>query len=83
MKELPAALQQAQQRLPSMLIDSLHEQVRRIGQPPAGIGAIECRLAQQLRQSSDCKAAAEIPGVGLTTATAVVSRRLSRPESLA
>ena len=39
----------------------------------ADIGAIERRLAQQLRQSSACKAVAEIPGVGLMTATAVVS----------
>lgn len=73
MKELPAALEKAQQRLPSMLIDSLHEQVRRIGQLQADIGAIERRLAQQLRQSGACKAVAEIPGVGLMTATAVVS----------
>ena len=72
-KELPVALAQAQQRLPSMLIDSLHEQVRRIGQLQADIGAIERRLSQQLRQSSACKAVAEIPGVGLMTATAVVS----------
>jgi transposase len=73
MKELPGALEQAQQRLPSMLIDSLHEQVRRIRQLQADIGAIERRLAQQLRQSSTCKSVAEIPGVGLMTATAVVS----------
>jgi hypothetical protein len=33
-----------------MLIDSLHEQVRRIGQLQADIGAIERRLAQQLRK---------------------------------
>jgi transposase len=44
MKELPAALEKAQQRLPSMLVDSLHEQVRRIGQLQADIGAIELRL---------------------------------------
>ncbi|OVZ64121.1 hypothetical protein CDO46_10955 [Pigmentiphaga sp. NML030171] len=56
-----------------MLIDSLHEQVRRIGQLQADIVAIERRLSQQLRQSSACKAVAEIPGVGLMTATAVVS----------
>lgn len=56
-----------------MLIDSLHEQVRRIGQLQADIGAIERRLAQQLRQSSACKAVAEIPGVGLMTASAVVA----------
>jgi transposase len=73
LKELPAALAQAQQRLPSMLMDSLHEQVRRVQQLKADIGAIERRLSQQLRQSSACQAISEIPGVGLMTATAVVS----------
>lgn len=73
MKELATALEQAAQRLPAMLIASLQEQVRRIGQLQADIGAIERRLAQQLRQSSASKAVAEIPGVGLMTATAVVA----------
>lgn len=73
LKELPAALEHAQQRLPSMLMDSLHEQVRRVEQLQADIGAIERRLSQQLRQSSACQAISEIPGVGLMTATAVVS----------
>jgi transposase len=73
LKELPAALVQAHEKLPSMLMDSLHEQVRRIEQLQADIGALERRLSQQLRQSSACQAISEIPGVGLLTATAVVS----------
>lgn len=73
LKELPAALDQAQQRLPSILMDSLHEQVRRISQLQADIGAIERRLAQHLRESATCKTLAEIPGVGLMTATAIVA----------
>lgn len=73
LKKQPAALDQAQQRLPSMLMDSLHEQVRRIVQLKADIGAIERRLAQHLRESATCKALAEIPGLGLITATAIVA----------
>lgn len=73
LKELPAALVQAHERLPAMLMDSLHEQVRRIEQLQADMAAIERRLSQQLRQSSACRTISEIPGVGLMTATAVVS----------
>lgn len=56
-----------------MFLDSLHEQVRRITQMQADIGAIERRLSQQMRQMPACNAVAEIPGVGLMTATAVVA----------
>jgi transposase len=73
LKELPPALLEAQSRLPAMLIDSLDEQVRRISQLEADIATIERRLSQQLRESPACQAVAEIPGVGLLTATAVVA----------
>jgi transposase len=39
----------------------------------ADIGVIERRLSQQLRETPSCRNAAEIPGVGLMTATAVVA----------
>ena len=73
MKELPSAFQQAQARLPSMFMDSLHEQARRIAQLQADIGALERRLAQEMRKTPACNTVAEIPGVGLMTATAVVA----------
>jgi transposase len=73
LKELPAALLEAQSRLPAMLIDSLDEQVRRINQLDVDIATIERRLSQQLRETPACKALAEIPGVGLLTATAIVA----------
>jgi transposase len=63
----------ARGRLPSMLIDSLDEQVRRINQLEADIGTIERRLSQQMRETPACKSIAEIPGVGLMTATAIVA----------
>src|SRR5262252_8635492 len=73
LKELPAALQEAQARLPTMLIDSLDEQIRRVNQLEADIGTVERRLSQQLRDTPACKTVAEIPGVGLMTATAIVA----------
>lgn len=73
MKELPAALGLAGERLPAMLIESLQEQIARITHLDADIGAIERRLSQQLRETPACKALADIPGVGLMTATAVVA----------
>lgn len=73
LKALPDALADAKARLPAMLIDSLNEQVRRIQQLQADIGTIECRLSQQMREIPACKAVAEIPGVGLLTAPAIVA----------
>ena len=73
LKELPAALAELEQRLPAMLLDSLREQLVRINALQADITGIERRLAQQLRQSPACQMLAQIPGVGLLTATAAVA----------
>lgn len=73
LKELPEVLLKAQDRLPAMLIESLNEQVRRIHGLEGDIAVIERRLAVQLRETPACKTLAQIPGVGLLTATAVVA----------
>jgi len=73
LKALPTALALASDRLPEMLVQSLREQVKRIDGLDADIGAIERRLSHQLRETPACKSLAEIPGVGLMTATAVVA----------
>lgn len=73
LKELPAVLLEAQSRLPAMLLESLQEQVRRISDLEADVGKIERRLSTQLRETPACKTLAEIPGIGLLTATAVVA----------
>ena len=70
---LPDAMCDAKARLPAMLMDSLDEQLRRLQQLQADIGLIERRLSQQMREMPACKAVAEIPGVGLLRATAVVA----------
>ena len=61
------------ERLPAALVDSLFEQRKRIDVLQADITAIERRLASHLKNSAACRAIAEVPGVGLLTATAVVA----------
>ena len=73
LKELPGVLQDVRASLPTTLVDSLGEQVRRVDQLEADIGTVERRLAQELRNTPACKTVAEIPGVGLMTATAIVA----------
>lgn len=70
---LPDALAQAEAVIPAMLVQSLREQMGRIGDLERDIATIERRLSQQLRTSTACQAVAEIPGVGLMTATAIVA----------
>jgi transposase len=73
LQDLPAALATAQTKLPAMLIDSLREQVKRIDALQGDIAAIERRLSNELRTTPACAAVAQIPGVGLLTATAIVA----------
>ncbi len=73
LEELPDAFEQAQQRLPDMLMQSLREQLARVKDLQADIARIEHRLFEQLRATPACQTIAEIPGVGLLTATAVVA----------
>jgi transposase len=73
LKAVPQAMCEAKLRLPAVLTDSLDEQLRRIQQLQLDIDGIERRLSQQMRHIPACQAVAEIPGIGLLTATAVVA----------
>ncbi len=72
-KALPVALASLDGKLPGMLIDTLREQWARIQSVDKEMSAIEVRLKQALSETPACKAIAEIPGVGLLTATAAVA----------
>lgn len=72
-KALPATLAGLGARLPAMLVDSLREQWTRVLKADQEIAAIERRLRITLRDMPPCQAVAEIPGVGLLTATAAVA----------
>lgn len=71
--EIEAALESLAKDIPQYVADSLREQVQRIKRLAEDIKAIEVRLAQQLRADADMKRVAEIPGVGLLTATAAIA----------
>lgn len=71
--EVEAALESLSNKLPQMVADSLREQVARIKALGEDIAAIDKRLALQLRQDGDMRRIAEIPGVGVLTATAAIA----------
>ena len=72
-KGMPSALERLAERLPAMLIDTLRERYSELTKLDEQIGKIEQRLKAWMKQDKACKAIAEIPGVGLLTATAAVA----------
>lgn len=72
-KAIPDAFADAETQVPRMLLESLREQWTRVIQLDEEIRGIELRLKQCLRENADCQKIAEIPGVGLLTATAAVA----------
>ena len=56
-----------------MVIDTLREQWARVARLDEEIGEIERRLALWHRSNTACRRIAEIPGVGVLTATAAVA----------
>jgi transposase len=72
-KALPEVLERLESRLPRMLIDSLRQQWRNLDHIDLQINGIERRLAQWKKGDASVQAIAEIPGVGLLTATAAVA----------
>jgi transposase len=72
-KGIAEALQRLSDRLPAMVIDTLREPWARIGTLDEQIGDIEQRLKVWLKKDEASQRIAEIPGVGLLTATAAVA----------
>ena len=67
-------------RLPAVLIESLRDQWGRIGKLDGEVAAIEQRLRDWMKEERACKVIADIPGVGLLTATAAVAT-MSNPKA--
>jgi len=61
------------ERLPTVLIDTLREQWGMLAKLDEQIAEIERRLSAWMKQDKACKTIADIPGVGLLTATAAVA----------
>lgn len=72
-KAMPGVLETLTERLPAMLIDSLREQWNGLTDIDRQIADIERRLKTWMKEDKACQAVAEIPGVGLLTATAAVA----------
>lgn len=72
-KDVEQTLEDLSAHLPQMVRDSLHEQVARIKAMSADMLAIEKRLALQLKADPQMQRIAQIPGVGLLTATAAIA----------
>jgi len=72
-KDVEAALDALSHSLPQMVADSLREQVLRIKAMSADMLAIEKRLGLQLKADKAMQRIAQIPGVGLLTATAAIA----------
>ncbi len=72
-KGIVAALAQLVNRLPAVLLDTLREQWARVGQLDEQVAEIERRLRAWHKEDKASRRIAEIPGVGLLTATAAVA----------
>lgn len=70
---MPAVLARVADRLPAVLIDTLREQWNGLATLDKQIAQIELRLRQWMQEDKAVKAIAQIPGVGLLTATAAVA----------
>ena len=67
------ALGRVSERLPAIVVDTLREQWARVARLDEEIGEIERRIGLWHRGNTDSRRIAEIPGVGVLTATAVVA----------
>ena len=72
-RDIPGALERVSERLPAMAVDSLRDQWARVLRTDEEIGVIERRLGLWHRDSEASQRIAEIPGVGLLSATAAVA----------
>jgi transposase len=72
-KGIAAAIAHVESRLPAIVVEALHAQWLRITDLDKHIAEIEAQLKSWLKTDSSAKAIAEVPGVGLLTATAAVA----------
>jgi transposase len=72
-RDVEQALEGMAHKLPQMVRDSLREQVARIKSLSQDMLAIEKRLALQLKVDPQMQRIAQIPGVGVLTATAAIA----------
>jgi len=72
-ESMPGVLSRLSERLPAGSVNSLREQWGRLGELDEHIADMERRLSGWMKEDKSCQKIAEIPGVGLLTATAAVA----------
>jgi transposase len=82
-KDVEQTLEDLAGQLPQMVRDSLREQVGRIKEMSETMLAIEKRLHLQLKADPNMQRIAQIPGVGLLTATAAIATMATMGEARA
>ena len=70
---MACALERVSKRLPAMVVETLREQWARVARLDAEVGEIERRLKLWHRDNASNRRIAEIPGVGVLSATAAVA----------
>jgi len=71
--EIRAALAELEDRVPGVLMTSVHAQLARLEIIDRDVAAIERQMQSWQRRESDCQRLAAIPGIGPITATALVA----------
>ena len=72
-KAIGPALERVAERLPAIIVETLHEQWMRVAHLDREIGEIERRIGLWHRSNAASQRIAKIPGVGVLSATAVVA----------
>jgi transposase len=73
LSEIRKRMDELESRIPSLLWNSLQDQLRRIDSLDKDIDQIETQIGQWQKQEAACRTITEIPGIGRLTATALVT----------
>lgn len=73
MEKAPAAIESLKDNVPGMTLDALKRQWDRLKELELEVADLEKRLQQWKKSDQACKRVADVPGVGLLTATAAVA----------
>ena len=71
--EMRQRMAELEQMVPGMLFDAVRNQLERLGGIESDLEGIEARIKSWQKQQEACRRVAEIPGVGMLTATALVA----------
>jgi transposase len=73
LSEIQQRMAELEEIVPGVLFEAVKEQLNRLDEIEAGVKNIERRIKDWQKQQAACRKIAEIPGVGMLTATALVA----------